>query len=241
MPFHPLSGAIALLPSALFSRFMHHASRFMFRIAIPAALLAFAPLSGRADQVEMQNGDRYVGKVLSMSADTLVLQNEVLGTVQLPRGKVAHIRLGSTPPAGSASPPASTTPAARMPATAQAAITTNSSPLLSGLGAHTNLIRQVQKQFLAGAGPEANQKFDELLNGLMSGKLSVDDLRAQAQAAADQLREMKRQGGEDAGFATDTYLTILDQFLKETAPSATATNAPASLPAAKPGPAQTQD
>ena len=68
----------------------------------------------------------------------------------------------------------------------------------------------------------------------MSGKLSVNDIRAEAKTAADQLRALKRDGGEEAGFATDAYLAILDHFLKETAPSASATNAPASLPASKP-------
>ena len=63
------------------------------RLSVAGCLiLAMACL--RADQVEMQNGDRYVGTVLSMSADALVLQNDVLGTVKLPRGKVAHITMG---------------------------------------------------------------------------------------------------------------------------------------------------
>ena len=77
------------------------------------------------------------------------------------------------------------------------------------MGAHTNLIRQVQKQFLTDAGPEANKKFDELLSGLMSGKLTVDDLRAEARSAADQLRALKRDPGEDSSFAADAYLAIL--------------------------------
>ena len=66
----------------------------------------------------------------------------------------------------------------------------------------------MQSKFLSDAGPEANQKFEEMLNGLMSGKISVDDLRAQAKAAADQLRALKGSG-EDPGFAADTYLAIL--------------------------------
>jgi hypothetical protein len=199
----------------------------MVGVGFAVALLSLAPLCARADQVEMQNGDRYVGNVISLSAETLVLQNEVLGTVQLPRSKVAHIRLGTGPMAGAAALPSPPNDKARAPSTARVAAATNSPPALHQLGAHTNLIHQVQKQFLAGAGPEANQKFDELLNGLMSGKLNMDDLRAQAQSAADQLRAMKREGGQDPGLATDTYLTILDHFLKETAPSSSATNAPA--------------
>ena len=191
-------------------------------------MVSVIPLWVCAEQIEMQNVDRYVGKVLSLNTDTVVLQNEVLGTVRLPRGKVAQITLGAnagTNPARQASP-------ANGPIGAAAVSRTNAAPdLPAGLrqiGAHTNLIRQVQAKFLGDAGPEANQKFDELLSGLVSGKITVDDLRAQAKTAADQLRALKRDSGEDAGFATDTYLAILDHFLKETAPAAgSATNAPA--------------
>jgi len=196
-------------------------------------VLAWAALWARADIVEMVNGDRYVGKVQSMNADTLVLQNEVLGTVQLPRGKVAQITLGAVRRGGGGAGPASpAVPRASVAPAAGGSASTNAIAGMSELAGHSNLIQQVQRQFMAGAGPEANQKFDELLNGLMSGKLSMDDLRAQAQSAADQLRELKRQGGQEAGLATDTYLTILDQFLKETAPSGsgTSTNVPPEQP-----------
>ena len=111
------------------------------------------------------------------------------------------------------------------------------SPALRQLGSNTNLIQQVQKQFLGDAGSEANDKFNELLGGLMSGKLSVDDIRAQAKSAADQLRALKREGGEEAGFAVDAYLTILDHFLKDTTPSGVTTNAPGAT--TKPTPAPT--
>jgi hypothetical protein len=223
------------------SRFTFHVSGITHCGSCVAALLLLGAPCARADQVDMQNGDRYVGKVLSMSADTLVLKNEVLGTVQVPRAKVAHIRLDSGPLAGVAAPPEAAAPGAPKPAPAGGAAAAKSSSALPELGAHTNLIRQVQSQFLANAGPEANQKFDELLNGLMSGKLNVDDLRVQAQSAADQLRELKKQGGENSGLATDAYLTILDHFLKETAPSGSTTNAAAHPPAAKPKAAQAEE
>jgi uncharacterized protein len=199
-----------------------------------AALFLFlTPGWLRADQVEMQNGDRFAGHVLSLNTNTVVLQSDVLGTLRLPRAKVAVITLGAGPPNSPALPAptnapwlaASTTPVKPPP---------KLSPALPQLGASTNLIQQVQKQFLSGAGPEANNKFNELLGGLMSGKLSVDDIRTEAKTAADQLRALKREGGEETGFATDAYLAILDHFLKETAPSGSATNAPASSPKAKP-------
>ena len=195
---------------------------------ICAALLLFAAAGRlRADQVEMQNGDRYVGHVLSLNTNTIVLQSEVLGTLRLPRAKVAVITLGTDPATKSPYLPPLTNAQARTPSTAPSNAAPKLSPALRQLGASTNLIQQVQKQFLSGAGPEANTKFNELLGGLMSGRLTVDDIRAEAKAAADQLRALKREGGEGAGFATDAYLAILDHFLKETAPSAgSATNAP---------------
>jgi uncharacterized protein len=201
--------------------------------ALIGGVLALLLTAGwlRADQVEMQNGDRYVGDVLSLNSNTVVLQSEVLGTIRLPRVKVAVITLGSTASAGSPALPLVTNTSARPLPIARTNTPPKASPGFAQLGANTNLIQQVQKQFLSGAGPEANDKFNELLGGLMSGKLSVEDIRAQAKTAVDQLRALKRDGGEDLGFATDAYLSILDHFLKETEPSAgSATNRP-SLPA----------
>jgi hypothetical protein len=191
-----------------------------------------------ADQIEMQNGDRNAGDVLSLNAHTVVMQSDVLGTVRLARTNVAVITLGTAPAINS---PALQSPtnghapaAAAVPATAPRIL----SPRLRQLGASTNLIQQVQKQFLGDAGPEANTKFNELLSGLMSGKVSVEDIRAQAKSAADQLRALRREGGEETGFAVDTYLAILDHFVKETAPAAPAAKSPtpAPQPKAKPAP-----
>ena len=199
-----------------------------------ALALFLAPGPLRADQVEMQNGDRYAGHVLSLNTNTVVLQSEVLGTLRLPRAEVAVITLGDTPAANSPALPALTNGLVRRTTTARTNSPVRLSPALSQLGASTNLIAQVQKQFLSGAGPEATDKFNELLGGLMSGKLGVEDIRAQAKTAADQLRALKRDGGEEVGFMTDAYLTILDHFLKETAPSESATNASSSVPKPKP-------
>jgi hypothetical protein len=204
-------------------------------------LLSLGVLRARADQVEMQNGDRYVGTVLSLNTNTLVLQNEVLGTLRLPRGKVALIRLGSALP--SAAPPVAspTTGQARTPSAARSTAAPDVSPAMRQLGTNTNLIRQIQKQFLGDAGPEANQKFEELLGGFLSGKVTMDDIRVQAQSAADQLRALKRDGGESPGFAADTYLAILDHFLKESAAVGSGTNAAAGAPASTPSAAHAEE
>ena len=195
--------------------------------------------SGYAWRSPLESIASPAGRVLSLSTNTVVLQSEVLGTLRLPRAKVAAITIGTGPatnspplrsPTNGQAPTASTTPVNTPP---------NLSPALPQLRANTNLIQQVQKQFLGGAGPEANAKFNELLGGLMSGSLSVDDIRAQAKSAAEQLRALKREGGEEAGFAADAYLAILDHFLKETAPSGSASNSAG--PLQKPKPPRDQD
>lgn len=177
----------------------------------------------------MQNGDRYVGTVTSLTSDTLVLHSEVLGTVRLPRAKVAAVLFGSNPNTNALAAPVPTNgQALAAPSASTNLVAHQLSSGLRELAAHTNLLRQVQQQFLGAAGPEANAKFNELITGLSTGKLSLNDLRAQAQAAADQVRSARKDLGEDAGGMLDTYLAILDSFLKETGGvAAAATNAPA--------------
>ncbi|MGD0813913.1 MAG: hypothetical protein ABSA83_09935 [Verrucomicrobiota bacterium] len=188
------------------------------RTAFLFVLFLFTAVRLRADQVQMQNGDRYAGKVISMTANAVVLQSDVLGRITLPRGKVAAINLGAV-----VQPPAS---GAINQTRAVSLVLTNANPdiaaALRQLGGNTNFIEQIRKQFLSEAGPEANDKFDETVAGLMSGKIDMNSLRAQAKSAADQIRSLKSQG--DVGEPLDSYLAILDNFLKQIPPSAPATN-----------------
>ena len=197
------------------------ATRTALSLTGATALLFSALLPARADQVELTNGDRYVGYVLSVNSNTVVLQSDVLGNARLPRSKVAVISFGRIPGTNSTSrlSPTNTPPALASNAVADL------NPALRRLGASTNLIRQVQQQFLSGAGTEANAKFNELLNGLITGNLDVNDIRAQAKSAADQLRTLQKESGEESSFAASAYLSILDHFLKETAPATTKSNA----------------
>jgi len=204
------------------------------RAAVFTFCVVIAALRVRADQVEMRNGDHYVGTVLSLDTNTLILRSDVLGTVHVPRGRVALITLGSSARTNFlVSAPVGQGSAA--PFVLSNGVTDLSASLRQ-LGANTNFIHQVQAQFLGAAGPEANAKFNELVGGLMSGKLTVDDIRKEAKSAADQLKELKRDLGEDGGWALDGYLTILDNFLRETSPpvSVAATNTSGALPKAEP-------
>ena len=188
-------------------------------------LLSIASSRLHADVVEMQNGDRFSGKVLSVSTDTVVLESEVLGKINVPRKKVATMMFGtnaaaSKVAAGLAQVSASTNFPAAIPPAALARTNVNLSAALQTLGANTNFVGQIRQQMLAGS-PEAAGKYDEMVNGLMSGQMSVNDLRNQARAYANQLREMKRDLGPEAGDSIDAYLSVLDNFIKETADEAT--------------------
>jgi hypothetical protein len=174
----------------------------------------------RADVLEMQNGDRYSGKVVSVSPDRVVLNSEVLGKITVPRNKVASLSFGTntiTPKATSHPAPALSTniPTATAPA-ALANTNVDLSAAFRQLGANTNFVGQIRQQMLAG-NPEAGRKYDEMVSGLLSGQLNVSDVRRQAQAAAAQLQELKRQLGPDADASLDGYLQVLDSFIKETA------------------------
>lgn len=183
----------------------------------------------RADQVQMQNGDRYFGKITALNTNALILQSDVLGIVQLPRNKVAAILLGTN--LMNSAHATSNIVAAILPATATTNTTLEAPDSLRQLAAHTNLIQQVQSRFLADAGPETNAKFTELMAGLTTGKLNIDDLKAEAKKSVDQVRELKRGLGEDESSSIDVYLSILDKFLKETpAPAGSSATRPAPKP-----------
>jgi len=207
----------------------------MKRACVPAIVVCC--LSGGlalGDQVQMRNGDHYLGQVLSLSKDTLVIQSAVLGTLRLPRHQVAAVEFGPAPApqvvplAGLTNP---TIPPRPLTATNSAG---DFSAAFRQLGGNSNLLEQVQNQYLNDAGPEAKAKFNELLGGFLTGKLSVSDIRAQAQTTADQVRSLRKDLGEDAGSMIDGYLAILDTFLKETAPpQGPGTNAPVPPPRPK--------
>jgi hypothetical protein len=206
------------------------------RIAtLATGLMLWLAVAGlRADQVEMQNGDRYLGKVLSLTTDKLVIQSDVLGKLTLPRDKVALITLGATTTNTvrvAASAPAQVSP----PPVALTSTGPDVSLALRSLGSNTNIMEQVRGQLLAGAGADANKKFDELVGSMASGKLDLDGIRSEARSAASQLRALKKELGPDASEPLDAYLDILDNFLKEgTSPAGSVPSAVIAQPVTKP-------
>ena len=86
-------------------------------------------------------------------------------------------------------------------------------------GVDPKLVSHVQEQILSRASPEASQKFDELLGGLLGGTISIEDIRSQAQSSIKAVQEARGELGSDLGGVLDGYLVILQNFLKETDPA----------------------
>lgn len=199
------------------------------RISFLAAVISWTALVSRADQIIMQNGDILNGKVLTMTTNALVLQNDNLGTVKLPRAKVSNITFGAVMVKVSAPvAPAVGGVATPQPAGPETNSMSDLQSMLRGIHDESNLVQQIEAQVLgSSASPEAVNKFNELLDGLSTGKIDMNELRAEAQSAANQLQDYKKEMGPDAGEEVDSYLAVLNNFLQETAQRDTATNSPA--------------
>jgi hypothetical protein len=192
----------------------------------------------------LTNGDHYQGTVISMNATTVEFQSDVQGRIRLPRNKIAQITLNPAAPKPAASrlPVLATNSTAGASPVSGSALTvdrtnsasTNGSPdrvvqQMRQQGVDPKLVSQVQAQIIGASGPEATQKFNELLGGLMGGTLSTQDIRIQAQDTIKQIQAARQELGPDAGGMLDGYMAILEQFVAETA-SESAAPAPAAVP-----------
>ena len=137
-------------------------------------VLSMAAVLRGADQIEMQNGDRYAGTVLSMDPTNVVLRSKVLGKVTLPRSEVANITFGTAGRSNAVVSrlAASTNGLSRSSARGGVKSKSELADLLRQINGDTNSSSEVQQQILGGAGPEANQKYRQMLQDLSSGKMS---------------------------------------------------------------------
>src|SRR5882757_5032917 len=120
------------------------------RIRIPvwaASIFTLTATALLADQLQMQNGDHYAGKILSVNSNSIVLESEMLGKLTLPRNKVSTLTFGrgSTTNTAPALPHTFASPA---PSPKAAGTNTDLSAALHNLGANTNFIQQVRQQML---------------------------------------------------------------------------------------------
>ncbi len=212
----------------------HLAKRGILILAL--ALFGLFGTCARADMIELTNGDHYRGTVISMTQSNMEFLSEIQGRVKLPRDKIAQITLHEvvaksvsvTKPAGSpASAPvtvsgapdasAAALPQMLLPQNAAAPVSQTDAVIqqMRQQGVDPKLIDQVQEQIFGKSSPEAAQKFNEMVGGLTSGSMSVNDLRNQAQAAINQIKSAKKEFGSDAGDMLDGYLVILQKFVAD--------------------------
>ncbi|MEK7685333.1 MAG: hypothetical protein AAB466_07925 [Verrucomicrobiota bacterium] len=168
-------------------------------------LLWFA--AAKADQVEMENGDRYIGKVLLVDDKEVRLQNEIHGPMRLPRAKVVLISFREN---AATAKPASPQSSAGKP------VATDALPQDQIGGIDPKLLKQVEQEILGGAGPEANSMFTDIMKGYMSGAISLEDIRARARTSLAELKSLKDDLGEEVGPLLDGYVAILEKFVNET-------------------------
>jgi hypothetical protein len=187
-----------------------------------AALVFLGVVVSSADQVTLRNGDILNGKVLNLTTNILVLQDDSLGTLTLPRAKVSNITFGAV----AAAPPLAMS-FTNTVQTSPANPASDLQAMFQEIRQHSNLVQEVEAQVLgSSASPAADSKFNELLNELSTGQMDMNGLRSQAQSAANQLQEFKKEIGPDAGAEVDDYLSILNDFLRDTAPTNGASPSP---------------
>jgi len=160
-------------------------------------LSVFLTASVFGDVIECENGDRYNGKVLLLNEKELKLQNDIQGTITIPREKIVTISfrpakktglLNERPSAGATNRPSQFDPAA---------------------------VAKVQQELLGEANPEANQLFQEMVNGLMSGKMNIGDIQGKAQSTLNELKQFQKELGQDEdGELLGNYVSVLENFLK---------------------------
>ena len=193
-----------------------------------------------ADTVRLTNGDLLSGEVVSLDATQLKIKSQVLGEIAIARTKVQSITLGELPAQPAAIAPAS----AAQPAGGGGQIGVEDILKQLGVGgapAGTNadLFKQLQgggvsaaemdklkKQFPLIAAPEVQSYVTKTLGGLMSGSLSINDIRNEAIRARDETKAAIKDLGPEAEQALQGYLGILDRFIKETEPKTASPPAP---------------
>lgn len=210
---------------------MHQFTRWTTHVGMSAlSLIAVAVAS--AEEVQLVNGDRITGNVVSLTAKSLTLKSEVLGEIVIPRNKVGTIYLGDVKPPVQTAPAIRQQPqaAAKSPEDIIGQLTGRAVPGVNGPSPNDIVqqlqgggtidpkdLQDVQQAFPLLAAPEAQAYFNDMVGGLMTGRKNLGDLRKDAITSRDMLKDLQKDLGPD-GAALNGYLSILNRFIDETEP-----------------------
>jgi hypothetical protein len=212
-------------------------------------LLASFPLVAHADRLQLANGDEIEGELLEVSGERVKFRHSILGTFTVPRQHIHAIELGKQRGGerimadGSQAPPETPKEVIdrlinpdvkrqtvktlerghKRHATPQAAV-----EQLRQQGVDAKMMGQLHAMLPGFGSPEVQKHFQDRVNGLMSGSLSINDIRDEAIQVRDQLKELMDELGSD-GQALGGYYGILDGFIQKTDP-----NAPRTVPGIAP-------
>lgn len=201
--------------------------------------LIVSPLN--ADVIQLDNGDTLNCKILSVTAKEVTIESDALGKVTLPREKVTAIVLGDSLPKDKPKKPAGAKaadgkegetpleiierlapkdfgPKAVADLEKNAVPAANPDDVIDQLrreGVDPALREALQLRLPGFTAPEVQTYFNDTVDGLITGRLNLKDIRKDAMNAHTQLKELRDDLGPDAA-ALDGYLGILEGFLKNT-------------------------
>lgn len=214
-----------------------------------ALVLLSVPMIARGDRLQLANGDEIEGELLEMSGDTVKFRHAILGTFTVPRHQIHAIELGKQRGAERIMADGTPAPAETPEEVIDRLVNPDVNPaaikqLEKGRKRHSTpqgAIEQLRREgvdakmmgqlhaMLPGFGsPEVQKHFQDRVTGLMSGSLTINDIRNEAIDARDQLKELMDDLGA-GGEALGGYYGILDGFIKKTDP-----NAPLTVPGIAP-------
>lgn len=205
--------------------------------------LLIVPAVARGDRLQLSNGDEIEGELLELSGDEVKFRHPVLGTFLIPRHHVHAVELGKQRGGerimadGSKAPPETpeevvdrlTNPDmgpaavqelekdAKRHATPEGAI-----EQLRKEGVDAKMMSQLHGMLPGFGSPVVQKHFEDRVTGLMSGSLTIKDIRNEAIDVRDQLKELMDDLGP-GGQALQGYYGILDGFIEKTDPDATPT------------------
>ena len=224
------------------------------RTVLFALTLMCLPISVQADRLQLANGDEIEGELLEMSGDQVKFRHSVLGTFTVPRHLIHAVELGKNRGGkrimadGTEAPPE--TPeevvdrlvnpelnrsaikhlekGSERHATPQDAV-----EQLRRDGVDTKMMDMLHGLLPGFGSPEVQNHFKDRVTGLMSGSLTINDIRNEAIDARDQLKELMDDLGP-GGQALRGYYGILEGFIQKTDPNAPLT--PPGIPPLTPKP-----
>ena len=209
-----------------------------FATAMLAASLTLTASLAHADRLQLANGDEIEGDLIEMKDGVIKFRHAILGTFTLPRDQVHAVEMGKERGGerimadGSKAPPE--TPEEVMDRLINPEMNRRAVEELSKTGKKhatpEGAIEQLRREgvdgqtmnmlhgLLPGFGsPKVQSHFEDRVTGLMTGSLTVNDIRDEAIEVRGQLKELMDELGP-SGQALQGYYGILDGFIEKTDP-----------------------